>query len=599
MKRTTAVLTPLLLAGFLLGDVVSLPAGPAAVAPRVERTVLAGQAWRPLSASEASVREAAEAAGTAAEPLAATSTGGELQTGVIETDDFTVLGLTWDPAAGDPVDLRVRVRESGTWSAWQPLATNDEGPDAGTEEYERASATAGTDPFVTAGADAVQVSVDGTVPSAPELEVVTIDPGEDDGTGTDVGTVPLSGASAASSQPAVVSRAQWGAQESLRTCTPSFSSTVKAAVVHHTAGTNNYTAAQSAGIVRGIYAYHTQSLGWCDVGYNVLVDKFGTVYEGRYGGIDKAVRGAHSGGFNNETFGVSAMGNYEEVAAPPALVQAITRVVGWKLARYGRNAAGTTTLTSAGGGTSRYADGAQVTVPVVLGHRDVGLTACPGRNLYSQLGAIRAEAGVVTQLSSYVASVYGHLLGRVPGGSEVDFWVPIARADRWKAADGFTGSEEYRRRYITGAYVDVLGRTPDASGMAFWLDRLATGKVGLDAIRPTFMDSAEFYQRAGGTDGGFVGNLYSRALSRQASSSDITFWTGQLRTSGRAAVISSIYGSPESARNRVDRAYRQWLGRPAAASERAYWESTVLQRGDEFMRMSAMVSQEYFLKAQP
>ncbi len=117
-------------------------------------------------------------------------------------------------------------------------------------------------------------------------------------------------------------------------------------------------------------------------------------------------------------------------------------------------------------------------------------------------------------------------------------------------------------------------------------------------MRPTFMASHEFYLRGGNNEAGFVRELYRRALGRDATSGDVSFWTNQLRQKGRAATIRAIYGSPESARVRVDRTYRSWLGRAAAPSERAYWESTVLQRGDEQMRMSVMVSQEYFFKAQ-
>ncbi len=99
--------------------------------------------------------------------------------------------------------------------------------------------------------------------------------------------------------PKVISRAGWGADESQRGLEPSSYSTFKGTCVHHTAGSNNYTESQAPGIVRGIYAYHAQTLGWGDVGYNALVDKFGNIYEGRYGGLDKNIEGAHAGGFND------------------------------------------------------------------------------------------------------------------------------------------------------------------------------------------------------------------------------------------------------------------------------------------------------------
>jgi hypothetical protein len=657
MKRiVTAALAPTLITGFLLVDVVSLPGGPQPVDPSVRSIELSESSWRPVTAAHASLMAGAAsgpgdvaappvtpepievadladsggapdeqpAAETPAEPtdeasaeptaeLTAEPTPGPtgvvpeagtaddgttLITSPIETEEFTIAGLTWDSGDADPEGLRVRVREAGTWTAWQTLEPNDEGPDPGTEEYELASAVTGTDPLVSSGADAIQVSVE--TPAAevsPSLEVVVIDPGTSSSDETLVESTPLSSASASTAQPAIVSRAAWGANESLRRCSPSYSSTIKAATVHHTAGGNSYSSSQSAGIVRGIYAYHTTSLGWCDVGYNFLVDKYGTVFEGRYGGIDKAVRGAHAGGFNNQTFGVAAMGNYETASAPSAMVNSIARVIGWKLNRYGANPRGTTTLTSAGG-TSKYPSGKVVTLPVVFAHRDVGYTACPGRYLNAQMTTIRNEANTLTQHGWYVRSLYLDMLSRTPAGSEVDFWIPIARADRWRAANGFTNSEEYRRKYISAAYRDVLGRNADSEGMKFWLSRLSNKQVVLDDIRPTFMNSREFYMRGGGTDAGFVQLLYSRALGRSASASEESFWVDRLRSSGQQSVIAAIYGSPESARIRVDRAYREWLRRSASTTERAYWEKTVLTRGDEYMRMSVMVSQEYFLKAQ-
>jgi hypothetical protein len=101
--------------------------------------------------------------------------------------------------------------------------------------------------------------------------------------------------------PAIVSRAAWGAEEEIVRARPLIASTLKLAIVHHTAGTNSYTPAQSAAIVRGIEVYHVQGNGWNDIGYNFLVDRYGTVYEGRGGGIEKNVIGAHAGGFNAGT----------------------------------------------------------------------------------------------------------------------------------------------------------------------------------------------------------------------------------------------------------------------------------------------------------
>jgi hypothetical protein len=131
------------------------------------------------------------------------------------------------------------------------------------------------------------------------------------------------------------------------------------------------------------------SLGWGDIGYNVVVDKFGRAWEGRSGGLASTVVGAHAGGFNYETFGVSMLGNYDIADTTPAMINMVAGVVAWKLSLYGVDPRGKVTLTSAGGGTARYAKGVSVTLPTVFAHRDVGATACPGLYGYRHMDEIR------------------------------------------------------------------------------------------------------------------------------------------------------------------------------------------------------------------
>ena len=82
--------------------------------------------------------------------------------------------------------------------------------------------------------------------------------------------------------------------------------------------------AQAAAILRGIEVYHVKSNGWNDIGYNFLVDRYGTVYEGRAGGVDRNVIGAHALGFNTGSVGVAVMGTFTS-AAPPAAVETVAR----------------------------------------------------------------------------------------------------------------------------------------------------------------------------------------------------------------------------------------------------------------------------------
>ena len=231
-------------------------------------------------------------------------------------------------------------------------------------------------------------SVKGALPA--DLRVELIDPGTSP---ADSRLQPsaISTASAAAALPAIVTRAQWGADESLRSGSPTYDSTVKMAFIHHTASSNSYTKAQAAAAVRSIYAYDTKGLGWSDIAYNVLVDKYGQVFEGRAGGIERAVRSAATGGFNPQTFSVSALGTYVTVAPTSAMVSSIERVLAWKLGLFHLDPFGHARLvaSSADGTTSRYANGTPHTFSVISGHRDAGLTQCPGNLLYAKIPAIR------------------------------------------------------------------------------------------------------------------------------------------------------------------------------------------------------------------
>jgi uncharacterized protein with LGFP repeats len=132
--------------------------------------------------------------------------------------------------------------------------------------------------------------------------------------------------------PNVIGRPQWCADESIRSRAPMYDNGIKAGVVHHTAGVNDYAQQDSAAIVRSIYAYHTRSLGWPDIAYNALVDKYGQVFEGRFGGITRPVHGTHTGGFNRNTWAVCMIGEFGAVAPTPVQVHTVGRLLGWRLA---------------------------------------------------------------------------------------------------------------------------------------------------------------------------------------------------------------------------------------------------------------------------
>ncbi|MFJ3997114.1 peptidoglycan recognition protein family protein [Streptomyces parvus] len=211
-------------------------------------------------------------------------------------------------------------------------------------------------------------------------------------------------------QPPIVSRTAWQADESLNDEAPDYLDGVKAVFVHHTAQTNTYSCSDSAAIVRGLHAYHVKSQGWKDLGYNFVVDKCGTVFEGRKGGVDRPVMGAHTYGFNRDTTGIAVIGMYTDTRAATAATTAVARVAAWKLGQYRGDPAGSVQLTAGANGKNfsgkAFTAGLAYPFQQISGHRDGFNTQCPGGGLYAQLPAVRSlAAGPVTGLT--IASVTG------------------------------------------------------------------------------------------------------------------------------------------------------------------------------------------------
>ena len=303
----------------------------------------------------------------------------------ITVGDSAVVGVTWedqDATEGSDVgDVQVRTRSDGRWSPWEELHVDtSHGPDEGTSEA--AGARLGSAPLVVGDVDDVQVGVatsSGRVPR--DLRVELVDPGA---SSADSGAS-LPSAGAAGVRPTIRSRAEWGADESIRRGSPSYAR-IDVGFVHHTAGSNAYSSGDVPGIIRGIYAYHVKSLGWNDIGYNFLVDKWGRMWEGRAGGVDRAVVGAHTLGYNAHSFAMAAIGNYESTAVPAAVETAYTSLFAWKLGLAHVDPTSTTTLTDADGSPTKVFRN-------VSGHRDFGDsgkgTECPGRALYDRIESLR------------------------------------------------------------------------------------------------------------------------------------------------------------------------------------------------------------------
>ena len=325
---------------------------------------------------------------------------------------FNLVGLTWSDGApeageGDEPALAMRTRtDGGEWTAWTPVSAHaEDGPDPGSAE---AHADGMSNPVWAGEADWVQyraserlpgvrlhfVNTDGTATAADRLQTA-LRGAANTAVATVAGALSADLAGAQDPQPEMVSRASWAGDD----CPPrtgAIYGEVRAAYVHHTVNLNDYSAAEAPQVVLGICRYHRNANGWNDVGYNFLVDRFGTLYEGRAGGVGAAVVGAQAEGFNSYSTGIANIGTFSSVPQSQEALEAMARLIRWKLPLHGYPTSGTAVMTSAGGGTNRYAAGTTVRVPRVLGHRDTNATECPGSALYDQLDELRSMAAGVT-----------------------------------------------------------------------------------------------------------------------------------------------------------------------------------------------------------
>ncbi|WP_182111775.1 MULTISPECIES: N-acetylmuramoyl-L-alanine amidase [unclassified Actinotalea] len=325
---------------------------------------------------------------------------------VLETETFQTLGVTW-PAEEEVADLglEVRTRAAGSWSEWVPLEPADDGPDPGSPDAANALRN-GTDPLWVGDADAVQLSFRATPEGGPQDMALALigspEAASDDEGAMTVETaawtpveaaadVPAAGPVLTATQPRVISRAEWGARAQV--CSPDTASQLVGVVVHHTAGSNAYSSVdQAKQQIRNDQRYHIESRGWCDIGYNFIVDKWGNIYEGRANSLTQPVIGVHAGGFNTGTVGISMLGDYSQVNPGAAVQESIAQLAAWRLRQYHRDPNGTMSFRTLGGENSKYPAGATVTLPVVFAHRDVGNTACPGNAGYATLPNIRTRA---------------------------------------------------------------------------------------------------------------------------------------------------------------------------------------------------------------
>jgi N-acetylmuramoyl-L-alanine amidase len=415
-----------------------------------------------------------------------------------EPERFNLVGLQWKGSG----TVRFRVRKATGWSAWREAeAERLDLPDRGTDEARRMRGWQIGNPLWTGESDRLEVRVRGRVTRLRAHYVWSpeeVSPGR---------SLQMTGS------PGIIPRRTWGANEAIRRDNPVIAKTLSTAIVHHTAGAEPATPAQSAAIVRGIYLYHVKGNGWDDVGYNFLVDRFGQVFEGRYGGIERNVVGAHSQGFNTGSVGISLIGNYEQRMPSAAARSAIIRLLSWRLDVAHIDPVSNTPFVS--NGNPKYRKGFPLWLRNISGHRDTGYTSCPGR-LYGELRGIASAAAGLGLPKLYTPEVEGGLgqfvsfSGRLSaplpwtvaitdaGGKQVASGSGFGTKVQWTWDARFTSLPGYRWRIAAGPSVRPASGTLGAAGRPAVIAGVAAEPAGFTPNGDGLSDTTAISYELGG-----------------------------------------------------------------------------------------------------
>jgi len=310
---------------------------------------------------------------------------------------FDLVGLHWQ----GPGSVRFRTHRLGDgWSSWHAAAPEAEDrPDLSSPEARGSAGWRLGSPWWVGVSDRIEYRLRGDV---RRLRAYLVSSPRVNGSTRTLATADA---------PPIVPRSGWHADESIRRAEPRYADSLRFGVVHHTAGANGYSAEEAPAVVRAIELYHVKGNGWNDIGYNFLVDRFGSVYEGRYGGIDRNVVGAHALGFNTGSVGVAVIGTYGTAAPPQAALDSVTRLLAWRLDLAHVDPGSKVSVVS--GGSERYRAGVTVQLRAISGHRDSGSTACPGDALYRRLDALATRVRSTGLPKLFAPSVTGEVGGLV------------------------------------------------------------------------------------------------------------------------------------------------------------------------------------------
>jgi hypothetical protein len=427
---------------------------------------------------------------------------------------FDLLAIEWEAPAHAHIELRVRTRRG-----FGPWVSAPDGHDRGDRLI--------TDPVWAGGADAFEVRSSRPLRGA-RAHLVTAAP------------APFARAAAprlaephlaaGPGQPRIIARTSW-ATPACRPREEPFYGSVDVAFLHHTAGATWYRRSQSPAIVRSICLFHRNVHRWNDIGYNFVIDRYGQIFEGRLGGIDEPLTGAHAGGYNLSSTGVALLGTFESIAPTQRAMDALAHLLAWKLALHGVEADGRTVVevSRAGQVYSRYRAGTPVHLHRIAGHRDGDATSCPGAVLYRGLPALRRR---VTRLQGPLSGLSAETVsGTTLSGILTTAGTPVAGA-----------TVELQRRLRSGEQETLTTATTGADG-SWWATVALTRNAAVRAIYRGAPGISAVVSPPVGID--VAPQITLTAQSQQAAVGIPLVFSGTIAPSKRRVTIVVAQGQPD------------------------------------------------------
>ena len=209
----------------------------------------------------------------------------------------------------------------------------------------------------------------------------------------------------------------------------------------------------------------------------------------------------------------------------------------------------------------------------------------------------------------FVRHLYEDLLNRDPVGGESQPWLSqlASGADRTEVAQAILESPEHLQVLVKSMYQTMLGRTAETQGLNFWTNMLAHGSDE-STVRADIASSDEFFNRAGGTNDGFLAALYQDLLGRAGDAPSIALWQSQLAGNATRRDVAEGFVKSSEFHNLL-------VNDPHSSSAMSGWYQTYFHRaadqaGQSFfagqldgktslekVQLEMLASDEYFARA--